>query len=95
MLPDSVIESVEERLLRVQRLHQEDLAKGGGAVQLPDALDCKYPNSSCIRPSAPPASTSASPATRSAAASPRTCWRIIMISAPCKSTWATGTSKLP
>ena len=44
MLPDSVIEPLKEHLLRVKRLHQEDLAKGGGAVYLPDALDRKYPN---------------------------------------------------
>ena len=44
MLPDSVIEPLKEHLLRVKRLHQEDLARGGGAVYLPDALDRKYPN---------------------------------------------------
>ena len=44
MLPDSVIEPLKEYLLRVKRLHQEDLAKGGGAVYLPDALDRKFPN---------------------------------------------------
>ena len=44
MLPDSVIEPLKEQLLRVKRLHQEDLAKGGGAVYLPDALDRKFPN---------------------------------------------------
>ena len=38
MLPDSVIEPLKEHLLRVKRLHQEDLAKGYGAVYLPDAL---------------------------------------------------------
>jgi integron integrase len=44
MLPDSVVEPLKEHLQRVKRLHQEDLAKGDGAVYLPDALDCKYPN---------------------------------------------------
>ncbi len=44
MLPDSVVEPLKEHLLRVKRLHQEDLARGGGAVYLPDALDRKYPN---------------------------------------------------
>ena len=44
VLPDSVIEPLKGHLLRVKRLHQEDLARGGGAVYLPDALDRKYPN---------------------------------------------------
>jgi integron integrase len=44
VLPDSVVEPLKEHLLRVKRLHQEDLARGGGAVCLPDALDRKYPN---------------------------------------------------
>ena len=44
LLPDSVVEPLKEHLLRVKRLHQEDLAKGCGAVYLPDALDRKYPN---------------------------------------------------
>jgi len=43
-VPDSVIEPLKEHLLRVKRLHQEDLAKGYGTVYLPDALDRKYPN---------------------------------------------------
>ena len=43
-MPDSVVEPLKEHLLRVKRLHEEDLAKGGGAVYLPDALDRKYPN---------------------------------------------------
>lgn len=46
-MPDSVIEPLKEHLLRVRRLHQEDLAKGGGAVYLPDALDRKFPNAAC------------------------------------------------
>lgn len=44
MLPDSLIEPLREHLQRVKRLYQEDLAKGYGAVYLPDALDRKYPN---------------------------------------------------
>ena len=44
MLPDSVVEPLQEHLQRVKRLHEEDLAKGYGAVYLPDALDRKYPN---------------------------------------------------
>ncbi len=46
MLPDSVIAPLKEHLQRVKRLHEEDLAKGYGAVYLPDALDRKYPNAS-------------------------------------------------
>jgi integron integrase len=46
MLPDSLIEPLKEHLLRVKRLHQEDLAKGYGSVYLPDALERKLPNAS-------------------------------------------------
>ncbi len=46
MLPDSLIEPLKEHLQHVKRLHQEDLAKGLGAVYLPDALERKYPNAS-------------------------------------------------
>ncbi len=44
MLPDSLITPLQEHLLRVKRLHEEDLAKGHGAVYLPYALERKYPN---------------------------------------------------
>ncbi|OQA19254.1 MAG: Tyrosine recombinase XerD [Chloroflexi bacterium ADurb.Bin360] len=44
MLPDSLIEPLKEHLQWVRRLHEQDLAKGFGAVYLPDALDRKYPN---------------------------------------------------
>ncbi|MCL4504827.1 MAG: integron integrase [Chloroflexi bacterium] len=46
MLPDTLIEPLREHLQRVKRLHEEDLAKGYGAVYLPDALERKYPNAS-------------------------------------------------
>jgi integrase len=46
MLPDSLVDLLQEHLQRVKRLHQEDLAKGFGAVYLPDALERKYPNAS-------------------------------------------------
>jgi hypothetical protein len=36
----------KEETQRVKRLHQEDLARGYGAVYLPDALERKYPNAS-------------------------------------------------
>jgi integron integrase len=44
MLPDSLVEPLREHLQRVKRLHEEDLAKGYGAVYLPDALERKLPN---------------------------------------------------
>lgn len=46
MLPDSLIAPLQQHLQRVQRLHDEDLAKDLGAVYLPNALDRKYPNAS-------------------------------------------------
>lgn len=44
MLPDSLIEPLREQLQRAKRLHEQDLARGFGAVYLPDALDRKFPN---------------------------------------------------
>jgi len=44
MLPDSVVTPLQERLQRVKRLHEQDLAKGYGSVYLPFALERKYPN---------------------------------------------------
>lgn len=44
ILPDSLIPMLKEHLMRVKRLHEEDLARGNGAVYLPDALERKYPN---------------------------------------------------
>ncbi len=44
MLPESVVEPLKEHLLRVKRLHEEDLANGYGSVYLPDAVERKYPN---------------------------------------------------
>jgi len=44
VLPDSLIAPLQEHLLRVKRLHDQDLARGQGAVYLPDALERKYPN---------------------------------------------------
>ena len=45
-MPDSLIEPLKEHLQRVKRLHEADLAKGLGAVYLPDALERKLPNAS-------------------------------------------------
>jgi integron integrase len=44
MLPDSLVAPLHDHLLRVQHLHQQDLAEGSGAVYLPYALAVKYPN---------------------------------------------------
>ncbi len=46
ILPESLIAPLQEHLQRVKRLHDEDLAKGYGAVYLPYALERKYPNAS-------------------------------------------------
>lgn len=43
MLPASVVESLQQHLLRVKALHERDLAEGYGDVELPDALMRKYP----------------------------------------------------
>lgn len=44
VLPESLISTLEMHLLRTKRLHEEDLAKGYGAVYLPFALERKYPH---------------------------------------------------
>jgi integrase len=40
-----LINPLREHLARVKQLHQQDLQNGYGAVQLPNALERKYPNS--------------------------------------------------
>ncbi|HZY43957.1 MAG TPA: tyrosine-type recombinase/integrase, partial [Anaerolineae bacterium] len=44
ILPETLIEPIKEHLARVKQLHAEDLAKGYGAVWLPNAFVVKYPN---------------------------------------------------
>jgi integron integrase len=44
MLPDKLIEHLQEHLLLVKSIHRQDLEKGYGAVYLPFALERKYPN---------------------------------------------------
>src|SRR5687768_10239129 len=44
MLPAAVIEPLRSHLARVQALHERDLAEGYGEVEMPFALDRKYPN---------------------------------------------------
>ena len=43
MLPDSVIAPMREHLAQTKALHKKDLAAGLGSVQMPFALDKKYP----------------------------------------------------
>lgn len=43
MLPESLVPDLRRHLLVVQRLHDRDLAEGWGRVDLPHALDRKYP----------------------------------------------------
>ena len=42
-LPDSLVASLQEHLQRVKQLHEKDLDEGHGAVDLPYALERKYP----------------------------------------------------
>ena len=42
--PDRLLRPLQQHLARVKELHQQDLARGGGAVYLPSALHRKYPN---------------------------------------------------
>lgn len=46
MLPGSIRTELQEHLGRVRAQHLADLAAGDGAVELPGALDRKYPNAS-------------------------------------------------
>jgi integron integrase len=44
LLPESLIPGLQDHLLKVRRLHQEDLSAGWGRVLMPYALARKYPN---------------------------------------------------
>lgn len=44
MLPEILIDSLRNHLVRVRELHEQDLNGGFGRVYLPHALDRKYPN---------------------------------------------------
>jgi len=44
LLPESLIPEQQDHLLRVRRLHQDDLSAGWGRVLMPYALARKYPN---------------------------------------------------
>ncbi len=43
MLPDAVVQPLRDHLVRVRRLHERDLEAGYGEVELPFALERKYP----------------------------------------------------
>jgi integron integrase len=43
MLPESVKAKLQEHLMEVKKIHGRDLADGWGRVQMPTALDRKYP----------------------------------------------------
>ena len=44
MLPESVKIRLQDHLKKAKALHERDLAEGWGRVQMPTALDRKYPN---------------------------------------------------
>ena len=46
VLPSALVEPLRAHLVAVKQIHEADLAIGGGAVALPDALDRKYPGAS-------------------------------------------------
>lgn len=43
ILPQSLIPALQEHLFHVKKVHNKDLADGWGKIQLPNALDRKYP----------------------------------------------------
>ena len=44
MLPESLKAPLREHLTKVTAIHEQDLTEGWGRVQMPTALDRKYPN---------------------------------------------------
>ncbi len=44
MLPRSLKKPLQEHLSKVKAIHERDVTEGWGRVQLPDALERKYPN---------------------------------------------------
>jgi integron integrase len=44
MLPESLKAALKDHLKRVKAIHERDVADGWGRVQMPSALDRKYPN---------------------------------------------------
>ncbi len=46
LLPQKIIPELQKHIIKVKRLHDEDLKKGRGTTKLPAALDRKYPSAS-------------------------------------------------
>jgi integrase len=44
LMPEAVLQPLQDHLSRVKEIHENDLVKVGGEVYLPDALERKYPN---------------------------------------------------
>ncbi|WP_347273134.1 hypothetical protein [Candidatus Kuenenia sp.] len=44
MLPELLKKPLQDHMLKARTVHERDLAEGWGWVQMPDALDRKYPN---------------------------------------------------
>jgi len=44
MLPESLKKLLQDHLSKIKLIHEKDLAEGLGRVQIPNALDRKYPN---------------------------------------------------
>jgi integron integrase len=44
LLPEAIQDDLVEHLVKVKEIHEQDLAKGFGEVNLPESLDKKYPN---------------------------------------------------
>ena len=44
MLPQSIIPELREHIENVRRIHENDLAEGWGAVEIPNVLSRKYPD---------------------------------------------------
>lgn len=44
VLPEKLVEPLKNQLLTVEKLHRQDLRRGFGQVEMPFALDSKYPN---------------------------------------------------
>ena len=44
MLPGSIKKPLRDHLNKTKKIHEQDMAEGWGRVQIPTALDRKYPN---------------------------------------------------
>ncbi|MBE6354251.1 integron integrase [Treponema sp.] len=44
MLPQKLIEPLKQQIIKVRKLHDEDLASGWGCVKLPESMSLKYPD---------------------------------------------------